>query len=100
MGHVVALGLTLLMPLFLLHVRVGAEAAFDIVAALFLVRSALDRQWRWLRQGWVVVGLLWWGWTVACSLLAVWRDPSEGWGHFVQAGLVVRFLIFAAALEH
>lgn len=99
-GVAVALALTVLLPLFLLHVRVGAEAAFDVVAALFVLRSALLRQWRWLGQGWVVTGLLWVGWTVACTLLEWSRDPAGGAGHGVQAVLVLRFLIFAAALEH
>ncbi len=95
-----ALGLTVLLPLFLLHVRVAAEAAFDIVAVLFLVRSLLDRRWDWLRRPWVVAALAWWAWTVACTLLAWRADPGGGTGHLVQAGLALRFLLFAAALEH
>jgi len=95
----VALGLTLLLPLFLLHIRVGAEISFDVVAALFLVRSALEGRWLWLRRDWVVVGLLWWAWTVACTILALQAAPFGGPGHVVQAVLVIRFLVFAAALE-
>ena len=99
-GGAVALGLVLLMPIFLIHLRVGVEIAIDVVAALFLARSALDRRWAWLRRDWVVVGLLWCAWTFGCTVVAAWANPSGGWGHAVQSLLVVRFLIFAAALEH
>jgi len=94
-----ALGLVLLLPIFLIHLRVGVEVGFDVVAGLFLVRSALDRQWGWLRRDWVVVGLLWWAWTLGCTVLASWAAPPGAWGHALQALLVVRFLLFAAALE-
>ncbi len=94
-----ACGLVLLLPIFLVHLRVGAEAGFDAVAVLFLVRSAFGRQWLWLRRDWVVVGLLWWAWTVACTVIAARAEPAGGWRHVAQAVLVVRFLLFAAALE-
>jgi len=95
-----ACGLTLLLPVCLVHLRVGAEIGVDVVAALFLVRSALDRGWLWLRRDWVVVGLVWCAWTAACSVAALWEAQPGGWGHVVQALLVTRFLVFAAALEH
>ncbi len=94
-----ALGLTLLLPIFLIHLRIGIEIGFDVIAGLFVVRSALDGQWAWLRRDWVVAGLLWWGWTLGCSVLAASAAPSSAWGHALQALLVVRFLVFAAALE-
>jgi len=95
----IALGLVLLLPIFLIHLRVGVEVGLDVVAGLFLVRSALDGQWGWLRRDWVVVGLLWWAWTLGCTALASWAAPLGAWGHALQALLVVRFLVFAAALE-
>lgn len=95
-----ALGLTLLLPIFLIHLRIGVEIGIDVVAGLFLVRSTLDRQWGWLRRDWVVVGLLWWAWTLGCTVLAASAAPWAAWGHALQALLVVRFLLFAAALEH
>lgn len=94
-----ACGLTLLLPVFLVHLRVGSEIGFDVVGALFLIRSALGRQWLWVRRDWVVVGLVWWAWTVACTVIAVWTSQSGGWGHVAQALLSGRFLVFAAALE-
>ena len=93
-----ALGLTLLLPLFLLHVRAGADAAISGVAALFLLRSAWDRDWAWLRRPWVAAALALWGWTLACTVLAAAADG--GAKPAIQAALVIRFLAFAAALEH
>jgi O-antigen ligase len=86
----------LLCPLFLLHGRGIADALISLVALLFLLRSALAREWGWLRARWVPVAGLWWLWMVACS--------APGWGEggpgsFVQSLVVVRFLLFAAALE-
>ena len=98
-GEALARGLVVLLPVFLVHLRVGAEIGFDVVAVLFLIRSAMDRQWLWLRRDWVMAGLLWWGWTAACTVYAALAEPAGGWSHVVQAVLVVRFLVFAAALE-
>jgi O-antigen ligase len=98
-AEAVACGIVLLLPVFLVHLRVGAEIGFDVVAVLFLIRSALDRRWLWVRRDWVVAGLLWWAWTAACTVYAALAEPAGGWGHVVQAFLVIRFLVFAAALE-
>ena len=86
-----SLGLVLLLPWLLLHVRAGVEAGIDLVAVGFLVRCALVRDWLWLRQGWVVLGAAWWLWLVVCTAAAG--------GPVVQAVAVVRFLVFVAALE-
>lgn len=66
----VARGLVLLLPVLLVHLRVGAEIGFHVVTALFLVRSTLGRRWSWVRRDWVVAGLVWWTWTVACTARA------------------------------
>ncbi len=91
--------LVLVLPLVLLHGRGLAEAVIATIAALFLLRSARQRDWRWLRTTWVRVAAAWWLWLVACSL------PLAGLGQgggrsLVQAVVLVRFLVFAAALEH
>ncbi len=75
--------------MFLLHGRVVAEALVSVVAVAFLLRSALARDWAWLRTPWVMVAALWWLWLVACSLH----------GGLAQAIVLVRFLVFIAALE-
>ncbi|MGI4951528.1 MAG: O-antigen ligase family protein [Janthinobacterium lividum] len=87
-----ATGATLLLPLFLLHGRGIAEALLLMVAALFLLRSALLRDWAWVR-GWVLVAAAWWGWLVLCSV-------PVGWAETAQAAGVARFLLLVAALEH
>ena len=83
-------GLSLLLPLFLLHGRGVAEAIVILIGALFVVRSARHREWGWLRTGWAPFGLAWWGWLVVCS-------ASGSVGQAVGAG---RFLLLVAALEH
>ncbi len=83
---------TLGLPVFLLHGRGVAEGLIAVIAVLFLVQSAMRRDWAWLRRVWVRVGLVWWGWMMLCSLLA---------GHAVgEAVALVRFLLLVAALEH
>ena len=86
----IASGATLLLPVVLLHGRSLADADICVIAALFLVRSAVARDWAWLRRGWVVIALAWWLWLVVCSLF---------WGAALEAAVVVRFLLFTAALE-
>lgn len=80
--------LVLAVPLFVVHGRGIADGLIALVAALFLVRSAMGRDTAWLRRPWVLIALAWWGWMVAVSLPAL---QPLGW---------VRFILFAAALEH
>ena len=87
-----AVAAVLLLPVFLLHGRGLADALITLVAVLFLFRSALDRSWRWLRTPWLLAGLAWWGWQVVCSV-------APGGGALLQAVALLRFLVFAAALE-
>ncbi len=90
---------TLLCPLFLLHGRGIAEALIDIVAVAFLLRSGFGGDWRWLRASWVPVGLLWWGWLTVCSI-PVGPFGAGGWRGLAQAVFTLRFVVFAAALQH
>ncbi len=96
--HRLAVGLALLLPWFLLHVRAAAEIDVDLVGACFLMYCAVERRWEWLRQDWVPVGLAWWAWLVACTVLNLSSSGADG-GALVQAAAVVRFLVFVAALE-
>ncbi len=86
----IAAGCVLLCPLFLLHGRLVADVLMVVVGVCFLARSALARDWGWLRTGWVLAAGAWWLWLLACSV-------QGGMG---QALAAVRFLIFVAALEH
>lgn len=91
-----ALPLTLVVPLGMMHAYPVAEAGIALVGVAFLARSALLRGWGWMRTPWVRVAALWWAWLMLCSL------PGVGYGgvpSFVQAVVVVRYLVFAAALE-
>jgi O-antigen ligase len=96
-----ALVATLLTPLLLMHAHGIAEGTMAITGVCFLIRSALTRDWGWLTTRWLVVGLVWWGWLVFCSLPLPELGLGEGGMHsLVQAIVTVRFLIFVAALEH
>jgi len=89
----------LVMPLMLLHAPSLAEGSIAVTALCFLARSALESDWRWLGTRWLHVALLWWGWVVICSLPIPPLGPG-GTHSLVEAIAVIRFLIFAAALEH
>ena len=91
--------LVLLLSLVLLHGRGLAEVLIAVIAALFLLHSIWQRDWRWLRTGWVRVAAAWWLWLVACSLPVA--GLGQGGGRsLLQAVVLVRFLLFVAALEH
>jgi O-antigen ligase len=97
----VGLAAALLTPLFLMHGHGIAEATMGATSACFLARCAVTKDWAWLRAGWVPLGLAWWAWLVVCSLPFPTRGLGEGGvASTVQAIAVLRFLLFAAALEH
>ena len=88
-------------PIALLHAPSLAEATIAVTDICFLAHSAMVRDWRWLATGWVRWALAWWGWVVFCSL----PIPALGLGpggaaSLVEGIAVIRFLLFAAALEH
>ena len=85
-----AVACLLLCPLFLLHGRLVADVLMIVVGVCFLARSALARDWAWLRTGWVLAAAAWWLWLLVCSLR----------GGLAEALAAVRFLVFVAALEH
>lgn len=87
---------TLLVPLFMVHGRVLGEALMILIGIGLLLRSAARADFSWVRRPWVVIGLAWWGWLVLCSLP---RPHHGGFGATLQALLVIRFLLFVAALE-
>lgn len=101
MLHRVAVLAVLATPFALLHAPSAAEAAIAIADICFLAHSAIARDWRWLATDWAWLALAWWGWVVFCSL----PFPALGLGPGGVASLgegvaVIRFLLFAAALEH
>jgi hypothetical protein len=95
----VALVAMLLVTPALLNARALADILFSVTAVLFLIDCARTRRWAWLRQGWVPFAGAWWIWEMICSLPL--PPPFYGsWPSLVQAFVMVRFFVFAAALEH
>jgi hypothetical protein len=95
----IALAAMLLVTPSLLNARALADVLFSVTAILFLIHCARVRHWAWLRQGWVPFAGAWWIWEMICSL------PLQpilygSWPSLVQAAAMVRFFVFAAALEH
>ncbi len=86
-------------PVFLTHGRGLAEAAIDVAALAFLLRSAAARAWDWLRRPWILPALLWWAWLSLCSL-PFGPFGAGGWPDLMQALATLRFLLFAACLQH
>jgi hypothetical protein len=97
----VALGAILLLPLFLMHAHGIAEGSIAVADVCFLIRSAVTRDWAWLRTPWLMIGLVFWAWVLLCTLPV----PALGLGEggqpaLVQAVVMVRFLVLIAAMEH
>jgi len=93
----VALLASLALPVAMLHSRALAEALIGVIIGLFLLRSAVRRDWGWLRTPWLAIGLLWWGWLLACSL-PFWLGRTGD--SLAQALVAGRYLLLVAALQH
>ena len=85
--------LVVLLPLFFVLGRAIADGALILVAVAFLVRSAVLRDWGWLREPWVLLALAWVGWLTFAGLFAE-NVPAAT----TKAADQVRFVLFAAAL--
>ena len=97
----IAFGATLLTPILLMHGHAIADGLIGVVDLCFVTRCTASRDWRWLRDGWAPVALLWWSWLLICSLpFPALHLGEAGTGPLIQALLVLRFLIFTAALEY
>lgn len=92
--------LLVLLPVFLTHGRAPADIDISLTAILFLLRSARDRDWGWLAEPWVRIAAAWWAWLVFCSAPPIGDRGAGGLASLGQALATVRFLVFAAALEH
>ena len=91
----------LLTPAMLMHAHAFAEATMGVTSVCFLARSAIARDWGWVRFTWVRIGFAWWAWVIVCSLPIPALGLGPGGGQsLVQAIAMGRFLIFAAALEN
>jgi O-antigen ligase len=96
-----ALAAALLVPLGLLHAFVLAEIGIGIVDVLFLVRMVQQKDLSWAQQPWFVLALVWLAWLVLCSTpLPFTAFGAAGWAMgFLQAIVILRFLLFTAALQ-
>ena len=91
--------LAVLSPAVFLYTRGGSEILMGVVDVLFLARCTLQRDWRWLRQAWVLATLAWWAWMVIVSTpIPALHIGESGWASWVQALVMGRFFLFAAAL--
>lgn len=89
---------TLLLPVFLVHFRGIAEGILDGLAIGFLMRSAVCRDWRWIRSYFVWPVFLWWGWIVLCSVPRAWPVMPDDVDAMIQALVALRFPVAAFAL--
>ncbi|WP_342628685.1 O-antigen ligase family protein [Nguyenibacter vanlangensis] len=90
----IALALTMALPLFQLRGRAIGDGIMSAVGILFLVQCRIERAGTWWRRGWFPFALAFCGLAVLSSLL-------HGSRHAVgEAAVLVRFFLFAAALEH
>ncbi len=95
-----SVGAIMLLPLLLMHAHGIGEVAMGVVNGCFLARSAITRQWGWVRTPWLLIGWAWWGWTVLCSLPLHWHGiGAGGLPSLIQGLVVVRFLVLVAACE-
>lgn len=90
----------LVMPLGLLHAFVLASIGMAVTDLLFLYESWRSRRFTWTRQPWFVASFAWWLWLVFCSTPLA-GFTTAGWSmSFLQALLVIRFIVLAAALQN
>jgi O-antigen ligase len=87
--------LTVALPVLLVLGRGAADTALSLVAVLFLVRSAVMRDWLWLKKPWLRMAAALWAWMLLVSAFAF--HPMHSYG---AALAWVRFLLFAAAEEY
>jgi O-antigen ligase len=83
------------LPVLFLIGRAPADIAMSLIGLLLLARSALGRDWAWLRTPWVVAGLATWLYLILASGLA--EDAAGAYSRALPFG---RFVLFGAALQH
>ncbi len=97
----IALVAALIVPFGLLHAWVLAEIAIAITDILFLVEMTRTKNFRWLKQPWLIASLLWWAWLTLCSIpIPALGLIVDGWGMAcIEAVIIIRLICFAAALQ-
>lgn len=64
----------------------------SVTAAALLVYSAIKRDWRWARETWFVLAIVFWAWLMIASIVSQWPQNA-----MAQAAPWIRFPVFAAA---
>ena len=83
------------MPILFVVGRAPADIAVSLIGLLFLIRSALGLGWQWLKTPWLLMALAFWAYLQWVSLFAL--SPEDSFGRALP---FIRFLLFAAALQH
>ncbi|MDE3015295.1 MAG: O-antigen ligase family protein [Pseudomonadota bacterium] len=96
----IAFVLLCLMPLLLATTRAGADIAASLIAALFLWRSALQKEWRWTAEAEMrVLTALWLSLLVTSCLSPFNRIEAFGtsilWARFVLLYAAARYWLLA-----
>lgn len=74
------------------------------IAILFLCRSLIQRDFAWIKEPWIVLGLVLWGYLVLRGVLSVQPAKSAGaaaaWGRFIILGAALHVMLpRSAALQ-
>lgn len=89
----------LAVPFGLLHAFLLAEIGIGLTDLLFVFEMAWTGNLAWARRPWFIAALIWWGWLLVCST-PLWF-ASAGWAvSFLQAFVIIRFILFTAALQN
>jgi O-antigen ligase len=89
----------MLVPLGLLHAWVMAEVMIGLTDILFLAAMLRRRDFTWTRSPWFIAAMLWWVWLVFCSTPVFFTTANIRMG-FLEAIVIIRLLLFAAALQY
>ncbi len=97
LGWIERLGLVMLlaMPLLMFLGIASCDIAIAAIAALFVLRSMLIKDFSWLRLRWVQIGLVLWLYMIAISPFALVETKLS----FRQAIPFGRYLLFAVGLQ-
>jgi len=87
--------LTVLFPVTLILGHVAADVTLSLIAALFLLHSALQKQWVWCEKAWIRVLALLWCYMIVRGVLA--EHPLAA---LRRALPFARYFLFAAALAY
>ncbi|HEX6144488.1 MAG TPA: O-antigen ligase family protein [Geminicoccaceae bacterium] len=87
--------LLIAMPVLLVVGQAAADIALSLIAVLFVLHSARTRDFAWLEEPWVLVGLTVWIWL----MLGAWYVAADTTAANSRAAPFGRFVVFAAALQ-